>query len=227
MATQAKLKAERREGRGKGTARKLRSEGKLPAVVYGAEVDPIAVTVSVTEAEKLFHRISVDNTIVNLEVEGERAPVPTLVREIQTHPFRPDLLHVDFYRIQKGVEVELDVPVHLTGTPVGVKDEGGVLEQPVHNIPVRCVPADIPESFEVDVSGLAVGDSLHIGELTVPKGVTILLDEERTVCSVQVPTELVIEEPEVEEELEVETVAEGEEEAAAEEAPEEDEGAEE
>ncbi len=215
MATQVSLKAERREGRGKGPARKLRADGRLPAVLYGAGADPLSLALSAHDTVHLFRSISVENTIINLEVEGEKAPVPTLVREIQTHPARPDLLHVDFLRIQSGVEVELAVPVHLEGSPVGVRDEGGVLEQSIHEIPVRCLPENIPESFEVDVTELEIGDAIRVEDIAIPEGVEILLDLDRTVCTVQPPTALVIEEAVEEEELEAELV-EGEEEAAEE-----------
>lgn len=206
MATNVTLKAERRTDAGKGVARKLRASGKLPAVVYGAAADTLSLVLDTHETSLLFSSISVDNTIVNLEVEGEPVPVPTLIREIQTHPHRPDLLHVDFYRVQTGVEVELHVPIHVEGTPTGVKDQGGVLEQSLHEAPVRCVPAAIPESFVVDVSQLEIGDALRLSDLEIPEGVTILLDLERTICSVQAPTVLAVEPDEAEEE-----VAEGEE----------------
>jgi large subunit ribosomal protein L25 len=189
MATQVSLKAGRREPKGKGGARKLRALGDVPAVLYGAGAEPVSIRLNAHEAELLFRSISVDNTLINLEVEGEKAPVVTLVREIQTHPARAELLHVDFYRVQMDVEVELEVPLHLDGTAAGVK-EGGVVDQPIHDLPVRCLPSDIPEAIHVDVSNLNIGDLLRVKDLVVPKGVTILLDGERTVCSVQVPTKL-------------------------------------
>jgi large subunit ribosomal protein L25 len=189
MATQVSLKAGRREPQGKGGARKLRMVGDIPAVLYGAGGEPVSIKLNAHDAELLFRSISVDNTLINLEVEGEKVPVVTLVREIQTHPARGKLLHVDFLRVQMDVEVELEVPLHLEGTAVGVRD-GGVLDQPIHDLPVRCLPADIPESIQVDVSNLNVGDSLRVKDLAVPKGVTIMLDGERTICSVQVPTKL-------------------------------------
>jgi large subunit ribosomal protein L25 len=184
-----------RDGKGKGAARKLRAQGKLPAVVYGASTEPLSVALNTHEADLLFRSISVENTIVNLEVDGESAPFPTLVREIQTHPYRPQILHVDFLRIQSGVEVELEVPLHFTGTAKGVKDDGGVLDQPIHNLPIRCVPDRIPEEILVDVSALEIGDALHIYDLALPEGVTVLLDTKRIVCSVQPPTILVVETP--------------------------------
>lgn len=210
MATQVKLKAAPREERGKGMARKLRASGKLPAVLYGADADTLSLTLDYNEAETLFHQISVDNTIINLELKGKRAPVPTLIREIQTHPFRPEILHVDFLRIQTGVEVELDVPVHLEGSALGVREQGGVMEQTIHDLPIRCLPKDIPEAIVVEVTEMEIGDSVHISELRLPEGVTPLLDEERTVCSVQYPSIAEVEVEEPEEELEPELVGEAE-----------------
>jgi large subunit ribosomal protein L25 len=137
----------------------------------------------------------VDNTIVNLEIEGESALVQTLVREIQTHPIRPDILHVDFLRIQMDVEVELDVPLHIHGTPRGVRDDGGVLEQPLHELPVRCLPDRIPEEILVEVANLGIGDSVHVRDLALPEGVEVMLDGDRIVCSVQIPTVLKAPEP--------------------------------
>jgi len=198
MATQVTLKVGLRDGRGKGAARKLRAEGNLPAVLYGAGAEPLALTLRTHDTELLFHSISVDNTIVNLEVEGQKVPVPTLVREIQTHPVRPDVLHVDFLRIEAGVKVELEVPIHLTGTARGVRDDGGVLDHTIHHLPIRCIPSDIPEEILVDVTELSIGDSIQVGDLTFPEGVEVLVEEDRVVCSVQAPTVLKSEDAEAE-----------------------------
>lgn len=223
MATTATLKAVPRTETGKGVARKLRAAGKVPAVVYGADADALPLTLDHHETELLFRRISLDNTIIQLEVDGESAPRPALIREIQTHPFRPDILHVDFYTVQTGVELELDVPVRLEGTPTGVKDQGGVLEQVIYEIPVRCVPAAIPEYFTAHVEELEIGDSFHVSELEVPEGVAILLDLERTLCSVQAPTMLSSEDEEDEEDELEEPEVIGAEEPEDEAAPDEDE----
>jgi len=200
MATEAKLKAERRQDTGKGVARKLRQAGKLPAVLYGGHEESVSLVLNAHETGLLFQAISVENTLIQLEVEGEAAPVATLVREVQAHPFRPEILHVDFLRVEKGVELELTVPILLRGTPVGVRDEGGMLEHVVYEVPVRCIPSAIPESFEVDVSGLAIGDSIHSDELEIPEGVTLQLDEVVTICAVHPPR--LEEEPEVDDEAE-------------------------
>ena len=187
MANEATLKAEARVGTGKGVARKLRAVGKLPAVVYGGDTDVLHLSLDTHDAELRCHRISVDNTIIDLEVDGEKEPIPTLVRDIQTHPWKASLLHVDFLRIQKGVAIEMDIPLHLTGIPKGVSVEGGVIEQIVHDLSVRCIPSKIPESIQVDVTELALGDVMHVSDLTLGEGVEAMMAPGQTICMVSQP----------------------------------------
>lgn len=201
------ISAEKRSESGKGFARRLRASGRVPAVVYGKGEDTVSVSLDAHEALQLFQAISVDNTIVNLEVAGEE-PMETLVREIQVHPFRTELIHVDFYRIQRGVALEVDVPVHFHGTPIGVKEKGGILDVILHQIRVSCMPSKIPESIDIDIEGLDLGESLHISDLPVEEGVEILSDPIRTICTVGLPKA----EPEPEEDEEA-ALLEGEEEA--------------
>jgi large subunit ribosomal protein L25 len=187
MSTKAILKAQTRDGRGKGAARTLRRAGRVPAVLYGRELEAVHLSVDAHEAELLFHSISVDNTIVDLAVEGEKKPYSTLVREIQTHPWKAHLVHIDFLRIQEGVAVDLNVPVSLIGVPVGVRLNGGVLEQVVHELEVRCIPSKIPEQFELDVSALDLNESLHVSDIAITEGVEILAAPDQTICAVAVP----------------------------------------
>jgi len=187
MATEATLKAERRQDTGKGVARKLRQAGKLPAVLYGGHEEPVSLVLDAHEATHLFQAISVENTLIQLQVDGESAPVATLVREVQAHPFKNQILHVDLLRVEKGVELELTVPIALQGTAKGVRDEAGVLEQMVYELPVRCIPSAIPEELPVDISGLAIGDSIHSDQVALPEGVRLLLDEVVTICAVHAP----------------------------------------
>ena len=201
MTITKSLTASKREAGGKGAARKLRREGRVPAVLYGKDMDSVALSLDVMEVEHLFQAISVENTIVELKIEGGESH-QTLVREIQSHPFRYELVHIDFLRIQSHVEVDVEVPVELVGTPVGVKQHGGVLEQIVHELPVRCLPSRIPEVIEVDVSGLEIEDSLHLSDIQLPEGVEATIDPERTLCLVSAPRAAI---------EEVEEVAEGEE----------------
>jgi large subunit ribosomal protein L25 len=190
------LNATKRDGAGKGVARKLRRGGRVPAVMYGKDMEPVHLSVDAMEAVHLFQAISTDNTIVDLLVEGEKEAFPTLVREIQAHPHKHELVHVDFLRVQTGVAVEVEVPIELLGTPVGVKMHGGVLEHLVHEVPVKCIPSLIPESIQIDVSGLEIDDAIHLTELTIPEGVELLIDDDRTVCIVAAPRAVVEEEAE-------------------------------
>jgi large subunit ribosomal protein L25 len=219
------LKAQPRADTGKEAARKLRSEGRIPAVIYGKDMEARGLSLDLQETEYLFHRISVENTIVDLEIEGEKEPVQTLIREIQSYPDKPGLIHVDFLRIQKGVAVELEIPVSLEGVPVGVKESGGVLEQVINELRVKCIPSKIPEVISLDVTGLGVGDSIHVYDVDLGEGVDLLVDPQRTICSVQIPKVVEVAEEELEEELE-EGLVEGEAPEGEEEGAEDDAGAE-
>ncbi len=183
----ATLKAQKRDNSGKGAARTLRRAGRVPAVLYGRELESVHLSVDAHEAERLFHSISVDNTIVDLDVEGEKKPYLTLVREIQTHPWRNALLHVDFLRIQEGVAVDLDVPVRLLGIPAGVRLGGGVLEQVIHDLAIRCEPSKIPEVIELDVTNMEINQSLRVADLKLPEGIEVRIPGDRTVCAVAIP----------------------------------------
>ncbi|MDC0160670.1 50S ribosomal protein L25 [Gemmatimonadales bacterium] len=201
MTDKTILKALRRNGAGKSVARKMRQAGQTPAVLYGGDEEPVHLGLNTRDADYLFRSISVENTIVNLEVEGEKGSVQTLVREIQTHPWKETLLHVDFLRIQKGVAVDVEIPLQLVGTPEGVRLEGGSVEQIIYEIPIRCIPSKIPEVIEVDVSGLNVGDVIHVSDVEFDKDIEVTIAQERTICSVAAPK---AEEEVVEEEAEEE-----------------------
>ena len=186
MSANAELTARRRSETGKGAARKVRAAGLVPAVIYGKDLDATPLTVDAKEASHLFHSISVDNTIVNLRIDDEAEETETLVREIQMHPFRPEILHVDFYRLQRGVAVEVDVPINYFGTPEGVK-HGGNLEMILHELRVKCVPSKIPEVVEIDTSALEIGASIPAGDVQMGEGVDLLTNPVQTLCLVAVP----------------------------------------
>ena len=174
-----------RHDSGKGVARKLRRAGRVPGVIYGGGGEPVLVSMEALEALRLFQSISVENTILSLMVdehEAERA----LVREVQAHPYRTELLHVDFLRVQRGVAIEVNIPVHVIGVPVGVR-EGGILEHVVHDITVKCIPSKIPAAIEVEVTELDTGDVLRAGDLEMPEGVENLVDPDQAVCAVVAP----------------------------------------
>jgi large subunit ribosomal protein L25 len=187
MAKDVRLRAEKREDHGKEAARRLRNQGRVPAVLYGKGSDNVSLSVEAHEATLLFQSISVENTIIGLEIDGEKMPVPALVREIQAHPYKPVLYHVDFLMIREGHTLELEIPVELVGTPEGVRTGGGVLQQSIHEVAVRCLPTQIPSSFEIDVSRLGIGDSIHVSDIALPEGVEILLDADQVICSIALP----------------------------------------
>ncbi|MGI9628806.1 MAG: 50S ribosomal protein L25 [Longimicrobiales bacterium] len=179
------LNLERRDGVGKGAARKMRRAGRIPGVVYGGGREVVKVSMEAQEPLHLFQSVSVENTIIDLRMEGESQQA--LVREIQAHPHRTELVHVDFIRILRGVAMEVQIPLQLVGTPEGVRSEGGNLDHIVHEVPVRCIPSKIPEAIELDVTDLMIGDSLRGKDIVMPADVENLLDPEQTVCQVSAP----------------------------------------
>jgi len=213
MTKQIKLKAQHRDERGKARARKLRREGSVPATMYGHGFEPESLRLDEQEFSLLLGRISAGSTLIDLEVDGAPAR-KVLIREVQRHPWRPSILHVDFFRINVDEEIKVSVPLQLTGEATGVRNEDGILQQHRYEIQISCLPTEIPDGFEIDVSELAIGDSLLVSDVDAG-GVTVLDDPDSFVAAVIPPTILVVEEPEEEEELEGELEPEviGEEEA--------------
>ncbi len=192
MVNSATLKAMGRATKGKGFARKLRAAGRVPAVVYGHAEEARSISVDAHELERLFAGISVENTVIELGIDDAEA-IRVLVRETQTHPFRAEVLHVDFYQVHAGERVTVEIPLRLAGTALGVR-EGGVLDQVLHELPVRCLVDQIPEEIELDISNLAIGDTVHVQDLVLPAGVESDLEGDRVVCSVTPPTVPALEE---------------------------------
>jgi large subunit ribosomal protein L25 len=211
------IRAEGRPGSGKGVARKLRAVGKVPAVVYGRGMDPLAVAVDRMSLIRAFKTDAGRNVLIDLEVDGDT--ILTLARELQRDPVRGTILHVDFLKIARDVAIEVDVPIHIEGDAPGVK-EGGVIEHHLWNVRVSCLPGNVPERLDADVSNMIIGDMLRVGDLRVPEGVEILTNPEDAVLGVVVPQVLQVEEPVAEAVEGVEgEVAEGEEAAEGEAAP--------
>ncbi|HVM43884.1 MAG TPA: 50S ribosomal protein L25 [Gemmatimonadales bacterium] len=184
MAQIVQLKAESRPTKGTSAARAMRRGGSVPAVIYGRGRDPVSAAVDGVALGRLLEKIHPESTIVELELDG--APVRTLIREIQRHPVRPGIVHVDFYAIKAGEKIRLEVPIHCVGIPDGVRNQGGTLDQVIRNVAIEVLPADIPERVELDVTALTIGRSLHISDLNLP-GVHILMDGSLTVCTVVAP----------------------------------------
>jgi large subunit ribosomal protein L25 len=178
------LTAEKRDQRGSGPAGRLRREGRLPAVVYGLDTETLHVTVSAHELDHLLHGEAGANTVITLKLDGDQTLA--LARQIQRHPTRGDLLHVDFIRVSANVAVSAEVPLHAEGEAPGVR-AGGLLEQLLFSVTVEAKPGDIPNSLEIDVSGLELGDQLHVSDIQVPAGVVLQHEPEELVAQVTVP----------------------------------------
>jgi large subunit ribosomal protein L25 len=187
MAMQS-LKSDRRNEAGKGVARKLRRSGRIPAVYYGRGEAPISITIGLKELEEIIQQSGGSNVIVDLKVEGDGAgDRKAIIREIQRDPVEGNILHLDLQHISLTERITVEVPIVLVGTPIGVKDGGGILEHLLREVEVECLPTDIPSKLEVEVSGLNIGDSLHVSDLKADR-VTIKTEADRAIAAVVPPT---------------------------------------
>ena len=212
------LTAQSRKGTGKGAARTLRRQALIPAVFYGPEVDPVNLSLKYRDLEKLIKTGAGENVIIDLAIETGESTLShrAMLKEIQLDPVKQTILHVDLYEISMDKKIEVEVPITLTGTAKGVSDEGGILQQVSRTLEISCLPDNIPDSFELDVTDLNIGDSLHVSDLNIPQGIEVLVEGELTIATVVPPTKVEEIEPEVLEEEEVEEGEEVEEEAVAE-----------
>jgi large subunit ribosomal protein L25 len=182
------LKSARRSEVGKGVARKLRTDGRIPAVYYGRGEEPIPLIVTLRELQEVIERAEGSNVIVDLKVEGDAgADRKALIREIQRDPVAGSILHLDLQHISLTERIVVEVPIVLLGTPIGVKDGGGILEHLLREVEVECLPTDIPSKLEVEVSGLNIGDSLHVSDLKAER-VVIKTEADRAIAAVVPPT---------------------------------------
>jgi large subunit ribosomal protein L25 len=189
----ASLTATARATSGKGAARSLRREGSVPAVIYGHAREAQSLAVPSRDLEKLLGTIAAGSTVVELAIDGKTSR--TLIREIQRHPFKRHVLHVDFQELVAGEKITVSIPLVLHGIPEGVRLGGGILEQMLRDIEVEVDPANIPNHIDVDVSHLIVGHSVHVRDLNIPAGVTVLADEDAPVALVQISRAAVEAEP--------------------------------
>ena len=199
------VEAEPRTQFGKGPAGRLRRAGKLPAIIYGRS-ETMPITLNEHDFYQTFKQIS-ESTIITIRTSDK--DVDVLLKEYDEDIATGHLRHVDFYAIESGMLLRTNVQVHLTGAAPGVR-EGGVLQSQIHEVEVECLPKDIPEYFELDISGLQINDALHVSDLPDLDGVKILNSPDQTIALVAMTREE-IEEPEEEEEVEEEGLEEGEE----------------
>jgi large subunit ribosomal protein L25 len=185
MAT-VNLSATARTDRGKGAARKLRSSGQVPAVIYGSAREAASLSINERDLDRLLGTIAAESTVIELGVDGGR-PTKTLIREIQRHPFKRMILHVDFQELVAGEKVTVNIPLVLVGIPEAVRAGGAVMDQVLRELEIEVDPSDIPNHIDVDVSTLELGHSLHVSDLKLPPGVEVLADPETTIVVLSVP----------------------------------------
>ena len=195
----AKLIAKKRTLEGSSNARRMRITGNLPGVIYGSEKEPVSIEINTHDFEQILHHHASESLLMEIELEGEGS-LSVLVRDVQHHPVTSDLLHVDLMRISANKPISVDIQIELMGESEGVK-MGGILDQVMHSIAAECLPGDLVESFEIDVSKLEIGDSIHVSDLKLGDQFKLLVDEEAIVASVSGP--------QAEEEEEEEVTAEG------------------
>ena len=193
MAKQVKLKAEPRTNVGRSAVRKLRARGLIPAVIYGGNNKPQPLQVTARDINAMMSQASGENVLVELEVAGEGSSRTALVQEVQHSPVGGNIRHVDFHAISMDEMIQAEVPLESTGTAVGVKTFGGLLEQSLRALAIECLPGDLPDRITVDVSQLNIGDSIHVRDIHFPPGVTSKVQPDLTAFSVVAP--VVEEEP--------------------------------
>ena len=180
---------EPRQDVGRAKVKQLRESGFVPAIVYAEGKVSIPVKVSHSALIKLIHQHRIEGVLINVKIKDDkkRSSRSCVIKEIQYEPVHGDILHVDFNEISLTKAIEVNVPVKVKGEPIGVKQEGGSLELILWEIEVECLPTQIPKDFQVDVSSLKIGDSIHIKDLSVPTGVRILNDPSSIVLSIAAP----------------------------------------
>jgi large subunit ribosomal protein L25 len=178
------LTAQRRSGSGKRPAGRVRREGLVPAVVYGLGSDNVSVSVPSRELLHILSGATGMNTLINLSIDGTSELA--MARQLQRHPVKGTLLHVDFVRVRADQTIQAEVPVHLAGDAEGAS-RGGVLEQLVHTLTVEAKPSDFPPAIEHDITALEIGGQIYVRDLAIPAGVTVLQSEDDLVAQISAP----------------------------------------
>jgi len=207
---EAVLNVDTREESGKQAAKQLRSKGFIPAILYGPGETPSLLSINRRELTNLLNSFG-RNIVVNLTLDKGKKEIKTFMYEIQIDPISGNIIHIDFKHISLKEKIHVEIPIHLEGTPEGVRNEGGIIEHIMHTLEIRCFPTDIPEKITFDVTTLHIGDVIHVKDIK-QENFEIIPDPERTVIHIIPPRVVVVEE--VEEEIA--EVVEGEIEEAAE-----------
>lgn len=196
------IKTKIRTTTGNGPARRLRMSGQIPAVLYGPKTEAVLLSVNKGDLELLFKKGGIGQVVLNLVIQknGETTTRPAMIKELQTHPVSRNFIHIDFYEIKMDQKITAKIPVVTTGIAKGV-ELGGILQIIRRELEVECLPLEVPESIEIDISDLDVGDSIHVGKIRLESELEFLEDDNYTVVTVLTP-KLEEEEPEEEEEVE-------------------------
>ena len=189
MKTSFELVAEFRDGHGKGASRRLRRDGKVPAILYGGHIEARPLSVSHQKLLIMLDNERFYSTILNLKV-GDQSQA-AILKEVQRHPFKNAILHIDFQRVEENEKIRISIPLHFKGEAVspGVKSQGGLVSHMRTEVEVACLPKDLPEFIEVDLSGLSLNESIHLSQLKVPDGVQLLelAKEDAAVAAIHSP----------------------------------------
>jgi large subunit ribosomal protein L25 len=189
MKTSFELVAEFRETQGKGASRRLRHDGKVPAILYGGHLEARALTLSHQKLALMLENERFYSTILNLKV-GDQTQA-AILKDVQRHPFKNAILHIDFQRVEENEKIRISIPLHFKGAAVspGVKSQGGLVSHMRNEVEVSCLPKDLPEFIEVDLSGLSLNESIHLSQLKVPDGVQLvdLAKEDAAVAAIHSP----------------------------------------
>lgn len=190
MAKQVKLSARPRAEAGRNAVKQVRSRGSVPAVIYGAKDAPANLEVNKKDIERLLSKAVGENILVELEINdgSKTANRLSLIQEIQHHPVRGDIIHIDFHAVSMTEEIEAEIVLEPVGEAAGVKTFGGLLQQNMRTLAVRCLPQNLPELITVDVSALNIGEAIHVKDVKLPEGVTAVPDPELTVFLVSEST---------------------------------------
>jgi large subunit ribosomal protein L25 len=180
----ATLIAQKRTETGSNVARRLRRDGQVPAVVYGLDAGTDSVTVPARELDHILHSASGYNTLITLQVDGGKTLA--LARQVHRHPVKGTVVHVDFVRVRADQTIEAEIPIQFIGEAEGVRN-GGLFEQSIFAVTVEALPGDIPNAFEHDISEMVIGDAIHVRDLAVPAGVTVLTEDDDVVAHISQP----------------------------------------
>ena len=186
MAQQVKLKAQKRTLVGRNAVKKVKEKGLVPGVIYGSQAEPMTLQIDARELTTVLAHASSEHVLVELEiVDGSQSTHRlALIQEVQHHPLKRALLHVDFHAVSATEKIISEVPIEAVGEALGVRTFGGLLEYSLRTLEVECYPQDLPDIVQIDVSNLNIGESLHVRDIPLPAGVEAITDEDLTVVSV-------------------------------------------